>query len=85
MWAIRFLPFLGRALSYGTSGWALSDIFNEWQKTKQQPVDPNKPTPEPWSLAGSVLGQNWKKYLIGTLILAGAFWIGSLLINRKKK
>lgn len=81
----KILMYLGRALSYGTTGWALSDIFNEYQQQKQlKEFDPNAPEPEPWSLAGSILGKNWKSYLIGTIILAGVFWIGSLIFKNKK-
>jgi len=82
---LKALMYAGRALSYGTTGWALSDIFNEYQNGKQRKeLDPSQPDPEPWSIAGSVLGQNWKKYLIGTVILAGVFWLGSIFLKNRK-
>lgn len=65
-------------------GWMVSDYSNESERTKQLAAANGQQAPEPFSLIGSILGANWKKYLIGIAVGGAIIYIINLLINRSK-
>lgn len=83
--AFRVIGVVWEAFKYGSLGWMVSDYFNESKKAEQVAATTGQPKPEPWSIAGSILGANWKNYLLVTVVIAGIIWIVTSLINKGKK
>lgn len=81
---IQFLKSLLQFASTAGIGWMASDYMNESARTEQLAAQNGVQPPEGFSLFGSILGRNWKKYLIWILIGGAIVFIINLLINRKR-
>jgi len=81
------ISFLRSVLTFASTagvGWMASDYMNESARTEQLQAQTGQPQQEGFSLFGSILGKNWKKYLIWILIGGAILFIINLLLNRRK-
>lgn len=81
------INFLRAVLQFaGTAGigWMASDYMNESARTEQLAAQNGQAPPEGLSLFGSILGRNWKKYLVWILVGGAILYIINLFLNRKR-
>jgi len=81
---ITFLRSVIQFASTAGIGWMASDYMNESARSEQLAAANGQQAPEGFSLFGSILGKNWKKYLIWILIGGAVLFIINLFLNRKK-
>jgi hypothetical protein len=83
MWGI-LLRGIVTAIGYVSGGWAISDIFNERQRTKQIAQSTGGAEPTFFDVLKNTAKQNWLKWVILTAFAAFIYFIYNKFFTKKE-